>query len=250
MNMTDKKLGFFIGLIIGVSILLTFGAAVNRGLLAPASSTDNAIIRFNGTSGFNSQNSGVIINDTNGVSGIADLVINGSMTTESFNTDTMTVLSNLFLTLDPYDSGWGASSNAAAQKDVYDQMELRATKANASFTGTTTFGGPVAFTQIELQPHDSVTNFVMDPTTGTYQIINATNWVVKFLHATNIAAGRQAVFIVKAGTNATVSVEIPTTGLEWTNKVSIAAGQGIAVSLYGDGSNNTNTWITFGRMME
>jgi len=123
------------------------------------------------------------------------------------------------------------------------------TLSNATLVGTT-LTGSFSLTQTELQPHSTVTNFVMDPTAGAFQLINATNWVVKFLHATNIAAGRQAVFLVLAGTNATVSVEIPSTGLEWTNKVSIAAGSALPVSLYGYGANNTNVVLTLGRALQ
>lgn len=45
----------------------------NGDVTGPASSTDNAIVRFNGTDGEDIQNSGVILNDTNDISGINDL---------------------------------------------------------------------------------------------------------------------------------------------------------------------------------
>jgi len=54
------------------SILGTF-------VTGPAGSTDNAVARFNGTSGYTLQNSGVIIDDSNNVSGIGDLDITGSV---------------------------------------------------------------------------------------------------------------------------------------------------------------------------
>lgn len=46
----------------------------------PASSTDNAVVRFNGTTGILAQNSGVIIDDSNNVTGIAGLTATGTTT--------------------------------------------------------------------------------------------------------------------------------------------------------------------------
>lgn len=48
--------------------LLTTGAS---GVIGPASSTDNAIARFNGTGGDKIQNSGVVIDDNNNIIGVA-----------------------------------------------------------------------------------------------------------------------------------------------------------------------------------
>ena len=45
----------------------------------PASSTDNAIARFDGTTGKIIQNSGVIVSDTNDVSGVLSLTFSGSV---------------------------------------------------------------------------------------------------------------------------------------------------------------------------
>lgn len=48
--------------------------------VGPASSTDNAVVRFDGATGKLGQNSGVIIGDTNNVSGIVDLTVTGTTT--------------------------------------------------------------------------------------------------------------------------------------------------------------------------
>lgn len=52
------------------------GVAAN--VVGPASATDNAITRFDGTTGKLIQNSGVIVSDTNNVTGVNDLTVNGN----------------------------------------------------------------------------------------------------------------------------------------------------------------------------
>lgn len=47
----------------------------------PASATDNAVARFNGTGGKTVQNSGVVLDDSNNLTGIAGLTMSGSLTT-------------------------------------------------------------------------------------------------------------------------------------------------------------------------
>ena len=44
----------------------------------PSSSTDNAVVRFNGTSGA-MQNSGVTIDDSNNVTGVVNLTVSGDI---------------------------------------------------------------------------------------------------------------------------------------------------------------------------
>ncbi len=48
---------------------------VNADVNGPATSTDNAVTRFNGTDGYNVQDSAVLISDTNEVSGITALSV-------------------------------------------------------------------------------------------------------------------------------------------------------------------------------
>jgi hypothetical protein len=52
----------------------------------PASATDNAVARFNGTGGKNVQNSGVIIDDSNNVTGVANITITGALSIPNGNT--------------------------------------------------------------------------------------------------------------------------------------------------------------------
>lgn len=63
----------------GVKWFFTLPAAGTWDVVGPASSTDNAVSRFDGTTGKIIQNSGVIIDDTNNVTGIVDMTMTGDL---------------------------------------------------------------------------------------------------------------------------------------------------------------------------
>jgi hypothetical protein len=58
----------------------TWGVENDGDVDGPASSTDNAIARFNGTTGKIIQNSGVLIDDSDNITGVNDLTIGGTFT--------------------------------------------------------------------------------------------------------------------------------------------------------------------------
>lgn len=57
-------------------------------MTGPGSSTDNAVTRFNGTGGTTLQNSGVLIDDSDNVSGVNDLDAEGTITADTINEHT------------------------------------------------------------------------------------------------------------------------------------------------------------------
>lgn len=61
----------------GTEISVTASGAGD--MLGPASSTDNAVTRFNGATGKSVQNSGVLIDDSNNVTGVAALTASGQI---------------------------------------------------------------------------------------------------------------------------------------------------------------------------
>lgn len=73
----------------------------SNAVVGPASSTDNALPRFDGTTGKLTQNSGVIVDDSNNVTGMNNLTVNGNTilqgnltvngTTTTVNTQTLDV---------------------------------------------------------------------------------------------------------------------------------------------------------------
>jgi hypothetical protein len=69
------------------SISVTGTAGGGGGFTGPGSSTDNAVVRFDGAGGSTVQNSGVIISDANAVTGVASLTLASGATVTEFSTD-------------------------------------------------------------------------------------------------------------------------------------------------------------------
>jgi hypothetical protein len=64
----------------GAGTIPAWEAAPGSGSFSgPGSSTDNAVVRFNGTGGNTGQNSGVIIDDSNNVTGAANVTLSGEL---------------------------------------------------------------------------------------------------------------------------------------------------------------------------
>lgn len=90
--MNPKKHGIIIGIILSFIIFLSIGAAAYKTIVGPlTSTTPNSIVRWDGSLANKIKNSGVLINDTNGVSGIADLAIDGQLSIEEINSSTGTI---------------------------------------------------------------------------------------------------------------------------------------------------------------
>ncbi len=77
-------------------LLVDLGA----GVVGPGTSTDNAIARWDGTTGETIQNSLVIIGDTGAVSGITTLTTSGLITGSGFKAGSTAGVSGSFTTAD------------------------------------------------------------------------------------------------------------------------------------------------------
>ena len=70
-------------------------AAVGLRLVGPGVSTDNTLVRFDGTAGDTIQGSGISVDDSDNVTGVNDLTVDGDLvvngTTTTVNTDTLDV---------------------------------------------------------------------------------------------------------------------------------------------------------------
>ena len=143
----------------------------------------------------------------------------------------------------------GAPALFAGTTNVADALALKAPLASPTLASPT-LNDTVTYEQTVLSAHSSVTNFVADPTVSPYQTINADLTTpfatVGFLHATNVAAGRQTTILVFAGTNASVTVSLAAQFARNTNSVSLTTGQILPISFYGYGSNPTNVIATMG----
>lgn len=77
-------------IVVGTTALVFSSVAGSGDVSGPGSSTDNAIVRFDGTTGKLIQNSGVTISDTNDLVVAGDATVNGSVTLGNASGDTVT----------------------------------------------------------------------------------------------------------------------------------------------------------------
>ncbi len=70
------------------------------GVVGPVSSTDNALVRWDGTTGATIQNSVVIVSDAGAVSGITTLATSGLITASGFKAGSTVGVSGTFTTAD------------------------------------------------------------------------------------------------------------------------------------------------------
>jgi hypothetical protein len=103
-NLVDQKL--YSKKADGTVVLVGSGVSGGGDVTGAASSTDNAVARFNGTTGKSIQNSSVIIDDSNNVTGVAtlnaaNLIIADNSTLGASNTDTVAVNARITTDLEP-----------------------------------------------------------------------------------------------------------------------------------------------------
>lgn len=258
--------------------LLKYSAATGSGtgnVTGPASSTNNAIVLFSGTGGTNIADSGVLLSslqtyDTD-LDDLADGSLSGSKVGSGIDAGNITVgtlSSNRLPSAVAFTSMSVGTINATSVTgDAAGLTGINGTNITAGTVAAAridsaiarlasptlaspTLNDTVTFEQTILSAHSTVTNFVADPTVSPYQTINADLTTpfatVGFLHATNVAAGRQTTILVFAGTNASVTVSLAAQFARNTNSVALTTGQILPISFYGYGSNTTNVVATMG----
>jgi hypothetical protein len=119
-------------------------------VVGPVSATDNAIARFDATTGKLLQNSVVIIDDTGSVTGVnaltaQSLTVNNNATLGSSNTDTLEVNSRITTDLEPNaNNSKDIGTNGRNWRDGFFGRDLQT--VNLSSTGNTTLGDAAADT--------------------------------------------------------------------------------------------------------
>lgn len=120
--------------VVGDTLTIDASLAAGGDVDGPASATDNAIARFDGTTGKLIQNSGVTISDTDDVIIPGDLTVNGTTTT--VNTATLSVedpliqLANANNATDTIDIGFVGLYDTSGVLDLYCGLFRDATDGN------------------------------------------------------------------------------------------------------------------------
>lgn len=145
----------------------------------PASSTDNAVARFDSTTGKIIQNSVVIVDDTGSITGVnalttQSLVVNNNATLGSSNTDTLEVLSRITTDLEPNaNNAKDIGTSGRNWRDGFFGRNLDT--VNLSVTGTTSFDGNQGTSgQVLTSQGTGVTPTWTTPTTGTVTSVTGT----------------------------------------------------------------------------
>ena len=170
----------------------------------PSSATDNAVARFDTTTGKLIQNSLVIIDDTGSVTGVnaltaESLTVNNNATLGSSNTDTLDVRSRISSDLDPETNN--AKDIGSSGRNWRDGFFGRTVHTvNLELTGTTSFDGSQGTSgQVLTSAGTGNTPTWTTPTVGTVTSITA---------GTGLTGGT----ITTSGTIAIDSTVVTTTG--------------------------------------
>ena len=254
-DLTDLADGSLTGSKVGTGITadnITAGTLASNRLPAAVSFTTIDAGTLNATAVVGDASGLTGINATNITTGTlpdARLSANVGLTNAVVLKSGDTMTGDLSVPDEAYGAGWDSSVEVPTKNAVYDQVQLRAPLASPTLVSPT-LNDTVTFEQTVLAAHSTVTNFVADPTVSTYQTINADLTTaftgVRFLHATNVAAGRQTTVLVFAGTNAAVTVSLAAQFAMNTNSVALTTGQILPISFYGYGSSPTNVVATLG----
>jgi hypothetical protein len=145
----------------------------------PSSATDNAVARFDTTTGKLIQNSLVIIGDTGSVTGVnaltaESLVVNNNATLGSSNTDTLDVNARITTDLEP--NANNAKDIGTSGRNWRDGFFGRTVHTvNLELTGTTSFDGAQGTSgQVLTSAGTGNTPTWTTPTTGTVTSVDAT----------------------------------------------------------------------------
>ena len=174
--------GGFSSVTIGTGVTFAAGTLSATGsggdVVGPASSTDNAIARFDLATGKLLQNSVVIVGDTGSITGVnaltaESLVVNNNVTLGSSNADTLEVNSRITTDLEPNaNNAKDIGTSGRNWRDGFFGRNLDT--VNLSVTGTTSFDGSQGTSgQVLTSAGTGVTPTWTTPTTGTVTSVAA-----------------------------------------------------------------------------
>jgi hypothetical protein len=200
-------------------------------VVGPASATDNAVARYNLTTGKLIQNSAVIIDDSNNVTGVntltaTNLVINDDATLGGSNADTLAVNSRITTDLEPNaNNAKDIGTNGRNWRDAFFGRTLHT--VNLDLTGTTSFDGNQGTAgQVLTSAGTGATPTWTTPTTGTVTSVTGTAPVV--------SSGGNTPAISMAAANTTTDGYLTATDWNTFN----GKGSGSVTSVSGTGTVN------------
>lgn len=120
----------------GLPTVPTASAASSNTVAASTAYVDRAVASGSGSGG------GDVYSSSNNVF-TGSNTFSGTTTFNNLAIGTITVLTNLTVPNNAYGAGWNGSTNVPNENSVYDEMELRAPKANPTFSGTLTNTGSI-----------------------------------------------------------------------------------------------------------
>jgi hypothetical protein len=151
-------------------------------VVGPSSATDNAVARYDTTTGKLIQNSLVLIGDTGSVTGVnaltaESLTVNNDVTLGSSNTDTLEVRSRITTDLEPNaNNARDIGTSGRNWRDGFFGRNL--STVNLEVTGTTSFDGQQGTSgQVLTSAGTGVTPTWTTPTTGTVTSVSGTGTV-------------------------------------------------------------------------
>jgi hypothetical protein len=210
-NLVDQKL--YSKKADGTVVLVGTGISGGTGdVTGAASSTDNAVTRFDGATGKVIQNSAVIIDDSNNVSGVATLnaatlIIADNVTLGSSNTDTVAVNGRITTDVEPdANNAKDIGTSGRNWRDGFFGRTLHT--VNLDLTGTTSFDGAQGTSgQVLTSAGTGNTPTWTTPATGTVTSVGGTGTVNGItLTGTVTTAGSLTLGGTLSGVNLTTQV--------------------------------------------
>ena len=163
----------------GTVVLVGQGVGGSGDVVGGSSSTDNALARYDGTTGKLIQNSVVIVGDTGSITGVnaltaESLVVNNNATLGSSNTDTLDVNARITTDLEPnVNNAKDIGTSGRNWRDAFFGRTL--STVNIEVTGTTSFDGNQGTSgQVLTSAGTGNTPTWTTPTTGTVTSVSAT----------------------------------------------------------------------------
>jgi hypothetical protein len=166
----------------GTGVITNSSPSLGGDVVGPASATDNALVRYDSTTGKLIQNSVVLVGDTGSITGVnaltaESLVINNNATLGSSNTDTLDVNARITTDLEPNaNNAKDIGTSGRNWRDGFFGRTL--STVNIEVTGTTSFDGSQGTSgQVLTSAGTGNTPTWTTPTTGTVTSVGGTGTV-------------------------------------------------------------------------